>query len=158
MGVPDFMVFIKSRATIEDVAAFLGLDLSETEAVGDGAWRHRLRRGVGPMTLFYGIAADSKEPDFGLEFGDYPSGWNLCVTFETPARWHNIGLLLALELAADLHIRFGGTYLGAYDTGSVMFFLKEGKLVLNETERDYFSRFPVPFDDNAIEFASLPPV
>jgi hypothetical protein len=119
------MVFIKSRATIEDVASFLGLDLSETEVVGEGAWRHRLYQGVGPMTVYYGIAGESEEPDFGLEFGDYPSGWNLCVTFGTPARWHNVGLLVALELAANLHFQFGGTYLGAYDTWSVMFLLKK---------------------------------
>lgn len=149
MALPSLDIYLCSSATLADVGGFLGADLSQADRFGID--RFRVRQPLGQLQLSYSFEA-------GLDFGDYAHAWNLILTLDIPkfSGWSAIRTLVALELCGALRERFGGVYLGVYDTGSVSFYFKDGILWLPDENRDYYQRFPLFYDP--IVYKRLEPV
>ena len=147
MSCPWLKLHIAAAAGLVDVSSFLGVDISAAREEPGCARQPRVR--IGQIGVWW--ATDSR-----LEYGNYAAPWNLIVTFGGPYSWSTIRLQMVLALCAHLGELRGGTYLGLYDTGSVAFHLEEGALRFPDLDREYLSRFPIPFKE--FSFAPLPPV
>ncbi len=147
MSCPWLQLHIASAADLADVSSFPGVDISAAREGPDCARHPRAR--IGPIGIWW--ATESP-----LEYGSYAAPWNLIVTFDGPYSWSTVKRQIVLSLCAHLYKLRGGTYLGLYDTGSVVFHLARGVLRFPDQDREYLSRFPIPFEE--FSFAALPPV
>lgn len=78
------------------------------------------------------------------------------LSFRCPYSWSAIRDHIVLDLCYELNRRFPGTYLGLYDTCSVMFLLRDNVLSLNVDSKEYFSRWPLRFQ--SANWQNLPPI
>ncbi len=142
MSCPSLELHIASTATLSDIAGFIGVDLltpplsSDEKCIYLGA--------IGHIDIWQYL----QHP---LQYGKYHTNWSLVVSFGGPYAWYEIRFQMLLELCAHLAKVYEGTYLARYDTGSVGFYFRDGMLVLPESEKSYFSRFPIPFSKHAFE-------
>lgn len=147
MTCPSLSLYAASGATAADAGAFLGIDTSRGWEVAPETFVTTER--IGRIGLSW---ASSPE----LDFGGYAAPWSLVLHLDAPCEWAAVRTHLVFDLCAALHERHPGTYLAVYDTGTVLFWLRGGELLLAESERESLSAYPLRFARHA--FAALPPV
>jgi hypothetical protein len=147
MACPDLGLHIAAPATLSDVSSFLGIDLATARAFPRDV--HQARERIGQLDVLW-----SQTPR--LDYGDYAAAWNLIVEFRGSYAWWGIRFRLVLDLCHALYSSHGGTYLGLYDTGTVAFWLYDDRLWFPSENREYLSRFPIPFE--SYSFDQLAPV
>jgi hypothetical protein len=120
---PNFDLSVCSDAPLSAVGELLGLNFSKTEPTAV-CGLIKVSDQIGWIRVYF------RETDF-FPTGPYKENWRFQISFETSSRWNEIREVLVFKLFDWLQEKFPGVYLGALDTGKVIFHVKDGKLKIN---------------------------
>ncbi|MFZ6733580.1 hypothetical protein ACO0LG_16755 [Undibacterium sp. Ji42W] len=114
---------------------------------GDVVWNDESdAQGIICLAAFGPIEVKIRQAWWKSENPDDDGRWNTAISFHCEKSWNDVRMIYALEQCSNLYDDIGGYYLAKEDRGDLGFIVEEGKLVLPERHRDYFSTFPMPFD------------
>jgi len=156
-------VFIGSQATISDIEEFLNVQFADVPEDSDSSFSDMQMRttfGGIELTLEIGLHYSRESLDDIIDNEailnpEYSHQWNMALVLRNTYRWNGVRDVLGLALSAWLFEKFEGVYLGQSTSGVNMFYIEQGKLILNSDEIEYFSRFPLPYLPVGTEFGSL---
>lgn len=144
MSNSRLLLQIASKITAKDIVDFLCVPIDQNEQDVDAVR-------VGPIEIIFYSSPwwDSKE------LGNRKP-WNLALDIGCNSSWNLTRKFLVLEMCSYFFEKFGGDFFAAFDTGTPAFAIGEKGLLLPEGEREYYSKFPLPFANRT--FCQLPTV
>lgn len=114
---------------------------------GDVVWHDESdAQGILCIAAFGPVEVKIRHPWWKSENPGDQTRWNAAISFHCQKAWNDVRMVYAIEQCFNLYARIGGYYLVKEDQGDLGFIVEENKLILPEQHRDYFSKFPMPFD------------